>query len=131
MTVVDNPIEEIFRVWKEEMESVVGDNCSMDNSIVINKTPYARMIFTGNKGSGYDITGNECAVEINVQVEFYSNGVKPLKQSFDMDAVSHRALTYMGFRRTYGLQFINNEDRALTRSVARYSLLYTGQLTTI
>lgn len=127
--VVDNPVEEIFKIWGAAIESEVGKgNYSMDSSSLIAKAPFARLIMLGNPTSGTDTEGNEVATKISFQTESFASGQRPLTKVYKIDSASHAAMVGMGFQRTYGPELIENADQKIKRIVSRYSRIYTGQL---
>lgn len=130
MITVDNPISRIFERWGQAVEPIVGEkHYSMDASLTDIKVPYARLLLMGMPLYDGDLEGDECAVDISVQVDCFAGGRKSLSKVYEIDAASHAALVDMGFRRTYGPELMaNNEDVSLKRTVTRYSRVYTGYL---
>jgi len=129
--IVNNPISEIFRTWKSAIEPVVGEgNVSMEQSAVIERCPYARLYLMGNVGRGYDLQGNEAATMPTLQVECFADGEYAIEDVYDIDEISHTALTGLGFRRTFGPELITNIDNNIKRTVSRYRRIYTGTFET-
>ena len=129
--VVKNPVSDVFERWSKEIEPVVGKgNFSMDNSqtIASTKKAYAKLLMLGNPTSRSDLEGDECATIPSFQSESYASGTKALSKVYEIDNVSHKAMTDMGFRRTYGPVLQNNADNSIKRVVSRYSRIYTGTL---
>lgn len=126
---VKNPVLDVFTIWGDSIESVVGKgNYSMEDSSVIARTPYARLFQIGNPGTRWDLEGDECATTPSYQVDCFASGQKALSKVYEIDEVSHKAMTSMGFRRTYGPEPMRNIDSKIKRVTSRYSRLYTGQL---
>ena len=129
--VVKNPVSDVFERWSKEIEPVVGKgNFSMDNSqtIASTKKAYAKLLMLGNPTSRGDLEGDECATIPSFQSESYASGTKALSKVYEIDNVSHKAMTDMGFRRAYGPVLQNNADNSIKRVVSRYSRIYTGTL---
>ena len=126
---VKNPVVDVFEHWKTAMEAKIGaGNCSMDKSALIAKAPYARLFLMSNPGVRWDLSGNETATTAAFQVESFASGQKALTKVYEIDAVSHKAMTEMGFRRTYGPELVDNADNSIKRVISRYSRMYTGYL---
>lgn len=129
--VVKNPVSDVFERWGNAIEPVVGKgNFSMDNSqtIASTKKAYAKLLMLGNPASRGDLEGDECATIPSFQSESYASGTKALSKVYEIDNVSHKAMTDMGFRRAYGPVLQNNADNSIKRVVSRYSRIYTGTL---
>lgn len=129
--VVKNPVSDVFERWGNAIEPVVGKgNFSMDNSqtIASTKKAYAKLLMLGNPASRSDLEGDECATIPSFQSESYASGTKALSKVYEIDNVSHKAMTDMGFRRAYGPVLQNNADNSIKRVVSRYSRIYTGTL---
>lgn len=129
--VVKNPVNEVFKRWGNAIEPVVGKgNFSMDNSqtIASTKKTYAKLLMLGNPTSRGDLEGDECATIPSFQSESYASGTKALSKVYEIDNVSHKAMTDMGFRRAYGPVLQSNADNSIKRVVSRYSRIYTGTL---
>lgn len=126
---VKNPVGIIFEIWGKEIKKIVGDgNYSMEDSSVIARTPYACLYQMSNPGTRWDLEGDECATTPSYQVDCFASGQKALTKAYAIDDVSHKAMTSMGFRRTYGPVPMLNIDSKIKRVTSRYSRLYTGQL---
>lgn len=130
MDVVKNPVQEIFENWGNAMREVVGENYTMDETQTISneKKVFARMEMLGAPGVRYDLEGNESLIMPSFQVDSYAAGQKGLSRAYEIDEASHKAMTAMRFRRTYGPQTMNNLDSNLKRVVSRYSRVYSGTL---
>lgn len=127
--IVKNPVSDVFSIWGAAMEKVVGKgNYSMENSSVIARTPYACLFQMGNPGTRWDLEGDECATTPSYQVDCFASGQKSLSKVYEIDEASHKVMTSMGFRRTYGPEPMRNIDSKIKRVTSRYSRLYTGQL---
>lgn len=125
---VDNPFDYVFKKWGETMVNVVGEgNYSMDKSSQIAKTPYARMFMMGNPGMGFDLEGDELSTSLSFQVESFESGNKSTTKAYRIDDESHKLMTSLGFRRTYGPELIDNADSKIKRVVSRYNRIYTGK----
>lgn len=127
--VVKNPVDDVFKIWGREIEKCVGKgNYSMEDSSTIAKAPYACLFQMGNPGARWDLEGDECATTPTYQVDCFASGQKALTKVYEIDDVSHKAMTSMGFRRTYGPEPMRNIDSKIKRVTSRYNRLYTGQL---
>lgn len=127
MNTVPYFINDIYNKWVEAVKTKVGKNHSMDSSTLINKLPYASLYFIGFPTSTTDLEGDECAVTSTVQIDIYTNGQKALTEVYTIDEVSHKAMVSMGFRRTYGPEFIRNlSDTSIKRLSSRYSRIIGG-----
>lgn len=119
---LSNPFDEVFEVWGNAIESVVGEgNYSMEASGTIAKTPYAQLLPLGNITLRQDLEGNEIATTLTFQTESYASGRKALTKVLAIDATSHKAMIGMGFARTYGPNIQSNADASIKRVVSRYS----------
>lgn len=126
---VKNPVFEIFEAWGNVMRDVVGEgNYSMEDSSTIAKAPYACLYQMGNPGTRWDLEGDECATTPSYQVDSFASGQKALTKAYEIDEASHKVMTDLGFRRTYGPEPLRNIDSKIKRVTSRYSRLYTGQL---
>ena len=128
---VDNPVSKVYEKWGAEIQKVVGKgNYSMSQSgtLASGKTKYARIFLMGNPGTAWDLEGNESATTPSFQVDSFASGTKALSIVYDIDTASHKAMTDMGFRRSYGPELLENADSTIKRVVSRYSRIYTGQL---
>lgn len=126
---VDNPVSKVFERWKKKLAPLIGEeNISMEDSETIAKAPYACLKMLGAPGARYDLEGDECATMPTFQVDSFATGQKALSMAYEIDAVSHKAMTDMGFRRYYGAEQVANIDSKIKRVVSRYRMLYTGNL---
>lgn len=120
---------EVFSIWGTAIEPVVGKgNYSMENSSIIVRTPYATLFQMSNPGAVWDLEGDECATTPSYQVDCFASGQKALTKAYEIDEESHKAMTSMGFRRTYGPTVMSNIDSRIKRVTSRYIRLYTGQI---
>lgn len=127
--VVKNPVDDVFKIWGREIEKFVGKgNYSMEDSSTIAKAPYACLYQMGNPGARWDLEGDECATIPSYQVDSFASGQKALTKAYEIDDASHKVMTSLGFRRTYGPEPIRNIDSKIKRVTSRYDRLYTGQL---
>lgn len=127
--IVDNPVLKVFKRWKKKLAPLIGEeNISMEDSETIAKAPYACLKMLGNPGARYDLEGDECATMPAFQVDSFVTGQKALSMAYEIDEVSHKAMTDMGFRRYYGAEQVTNIDSKIKRVVSRYRMLYTGNL---
>lgn len=129
-TTVKNPALDAFTYWGPIIEEAVGaGNYSMDKSqtLASDKDKYARMFLLGSPGVAWDLSGNEANTLVTFQVDCFARGLFALQDVYDVDAVSHQAMTDMGFRRIYGPELIDNVDSNLKRTVSRYRRIYSGQ----
>lgn len=127
--IVKNPVSDVFSIWGAAIEKVVGaGNYSMEDSSTIAKAPYACLYQMGAPGSRWDLEGDECATTPSYQVDCFASGQKSLSKVYEIDEASHKVMTSMGFRRTYGPEPMRNIDSKIKRVTSRYSRLYTGQL---
>lgn len=126
---VKNPVSEVFSAWGAVMEDVVGSgNYTMSSSKTLAKfTKFARMFLMGNPGSRWDLEGDECGTNLSFQIDSFASGQKALSTVYDIDSASHKVMTDMGFRRTYGPELLE-DDSNIKRVTSRYSRFYTGQL---
>lgn len=127
MDTVKNPSPDVFERWSEAIEPLVGKgNYAMDMTSKIAKAPYARIFMMGNPGTAWDLEGDECATSASFQVESFASGKRPLSSVYKIDDASHKVMTEMGFRRTYGPELINNDDPLIRRVISRYQRIFTG-----
>lgn len=117
-------INGVYEKWAEAISTKVGDNYSMENSTVINSMPYATMFFNGIPGNSWTLEGDESTVSPTLQVDIYTKGQKALTQAYEIDEISHKILTQMGFRRTMGAEFIQSTDPSIKRLTSRYSRIW-------
>lgn len=127
MSVVKNPVMDVFDIWSEKLKSIKGITYSMEMSKIPSTYPYARLFPMGNPHSRSDLTGNECATIPAFQIDVFSKGRYALRNVYEIDEISHNAMIDMGFRRTYGPELIENSDNTIKRLVSRYSRLYCGE----
>ena len=129
METVRPPIREVFEVWKENMENVVGKgNCTMEKSRTLAKfKKFARMFLMGNPGSRWDLEGDECGTNLSFQIDSFASGQEALSIVYDIDSASHEVMTKLGFRRSYGPE-MTEDDSNIKRVTSRYTRFYTGQL---
>lgn len=113
-------VNQIYRKWAAAVSEKVGNNYGMKNSGTISKMPYASCVFRGIPGTAWDLEGDESAVEPTIQVDVFANGPRALIQAYEIDAVSHDALTSLGFRRYSGPVPQDNIDPSITRYVSEY-----------
>lgn len=127
---VKNPISDVYQRWREAMIPVVGEkNCPMSRSKTIAKaTKFSRIFPMESPGTRWDLEGDECATMPSFQVDSFASGQKSFSKAFDIDEESHKVMTSMGFRRTYGPEALENEDSTIQRVTSRYTMLYTGYL---
>lgn len=126
---VKNPIFDVFSAWSSAIENVVGKgNYSMEQSSVIAHTPYICLYQIGNPGARWDLEGDECATNPSYQVDSFASGQKALTKAYQIDEASHKALTSLGFQRTYGPEPVRNIDSKIKRITSRYTMLYAGKL---
>ena len=130
VSVVNNPVLNVFERWREAVEPVVGKgNYSMSSSkTLVDSDKYARIFMMGNPTTSGDLEGDECATTLSFQVDSFSVGQKALTEAYEIDSRSHEAMFNMGFRRTYGPETTENIDSNIKRVVSRYSMTYTGYL---
>lgn len=131
LTVINNPVLEVFSRWSKAIETIVGkDNYSMEKSktIATDKKKYTRLFLMGNFTQSTSLEGHECATVLSFQSESYASGVKALSTAYEIDSKSHEVMISMGFRRTYGPEEVENSEKSLKRIISRYSRVYTGQL---
>lgn len=114
-------IDTIYARWGEAVKAKVGDNYSMENSTIINDLPYCTLYFMGLPTEASVLEGDESAVTATIQVDIYTKGQRALTQAYEIDAVSHGALTQMGFRRTTGPELIQSTDPSIKRLTSRYT----------
>lgn len=127
MDTVKNPSADVFERWSEAIEPIVGEgNYAMDMTTKIAKAPYARIFLMGNPGVAWDLEGDECATSPSFQCEAFAGGKRALSSVYQIDDASHKAMTDMGFRRTFGPELVNNDDPLLRRVISRYTRIYTG-----
>lgn len=124
--VIENPFSKVFERWGESMEKIVGDNYSQEKSSTIAKAPYARMFLMGNPGMRWDLEGNECSTTLAVQCESFADGTKAIQKAYSIDTASHKAMTDMGFRRSFGPELVDNAEAKIKRVISRYTMAYTG-----
>lgn len=127
---VKNPVEDVYEIWSEAISSIVGKgNYSMDSSSTpaSDKIYYARLLMMGNPGTRYCLDNTESATMPSFQVESFARGKNAVKMAYDIDEVSHKCMTQMGFRRNFGPQLITNADSSTKRIISRYSRIYTGE----
>lgn len=126
---INNPASLVFQKWGSAMKKVVGKgHYSMDNSASIAVTPYARIIMLGNPGATWDLEGNESATRASFEVQSFADGQTAIDEVYSIDAESHKAMTDMKFRRTYGPELITNANTSIKRVVSRYSRVFSGTL---
>lgn len=127
--VVKNPVDDVFKIWGKEIEKFIGKgNYSMEDSSTIAKAPYACMFQMGAPGARWDLEGDECATNLSYQVDSYASGQKALTKAYEIDEASHKVMTSLGFRRTYGPEPVRNIDSKIKRITSRYTMLYAGKL---
>lgn len=127
--IVKNPIFNVFSAWSSAIENVVGKgNYSMEESSTIAKAPYACLYQIGNPGTRWDLEGDECATNPSYQVDSFASGQKAMTKAYEIDEASHKVLTSLGFRRTYGPEPVRNIDSKIKRITSRYTMLYAGKL---
>lgn len=127
MITVKNPVLDVFEKWLSNMQSIKGITCSMQKSAIPNKYPYSNIYMMGAPGNKWDLDGNESAIIPAFQVDSYAKGQKALSKAYEIDDISHQAMTEMGFRRTYGPEQIEGSDKTVVRVVSRYNRLYCGE----
>lgn len=126
---ISNPAEIVFLKWGSAMKKVVGKgHYSMDDSATIATTPYAKLRMLGNPGRKWDLEGNESATTVTFEVQSFADGQTAIGDAYDIDAESHKVMSGMRFRRTYGPQLITNANTSIKRVVSRYSRVYSGYL---
>lgn len=127
MDTVKNPSADVFERWSEAVEAVVGHgNCSGDMTSKVAQAPYARMFLMGNPGTAWDLEGDECATSPSFQCESFADGSRALRTVYQIDDASHKAMTEMGFRRTFGPELVTNDNPLIRRVISRYTRIYTG-----
>lgn len=127
--IVKNPVFDVFEAWGHAMKNVVGEgNYSMEDSSTIAKAPYACLFQMGAPGARWDLEGDECATTPSYQVDSFASGQKALTKAYEIDDASHKVMTSLGFRRTYGPEPVRNIDNKIKRITSRYTMLYTGKL---
>lgn len=131
VTVVDNPVLEVFSRWGKSIEPIVGKgNYSMESSRenAENKKKYARLFLTGNPTQSTDLGGNECATMPAFQIEIYASGARFMSIAYEIDKASHESMFSMGFRRFEGPRIEIDSEKKLVCIISRYRRIYTGQL---
>lgn len=124
---IKNPVSEVYETWGEAIESIVGEgNYSMDDSASVASAPYARMLMLSAVGVNYDLEGDELSIRPTFQIESYADGRRAISNAYAIDDVSHRCMTSMGYRRTYGPELITSNGAAIKRVVSRYNRIYAG-----
>lgn len=119
MTILEM-VNQIYAKWSSAVSEKVGDNYGMKNSGTISKMPYASCVFRGIPGIAWDLEGDESAIEPTIQIDIFTTGQRALTQAYEIDEVSHNALTSMGFRRYSGPAPQDNIDSSITRYVSEY-----------
>ncbi len=119
MTILEM-VNQIYAKWSSAVSEKVGDNYGMKNSGTISKMPYASCVFRGIPGIAWDLEGDESAIEPTIQIDIFTTGQRALTQAYEIDGVSHNALTSMGFRRYSGPAPQDNIDPSITRYVSEY-----------
>lgn len=123
---LSNPYEEVFAIWGEAIEQVVGEgNYSMEPSGTVAKQTYAQLLPLGNTTYRQDLEGDEIATTLTFQTDSYASGRKALTKVLSIDAAGHRAMVKMGFARTYGPKLMANADESIKRVTSRYSKKHT------
>lgn len=126
---VKTSVFDVFDKWGATMEQVLGKgNYSMEDSSTIAKAPYACLFQMGAPGARWDLEGDECATNPSYQVDSYASGQKALTKAYEIDEASHKVMTSLGFRRTYGPEPVRNIDSKIKRITSRYTMLYAGKL---
>ena len=127
VNIIIPPEDKVFGRWGKAVESVVGDNYSYNEKSTMSTYPYMRLFDIGVREVSSDLEGDECAIEIDFQVESYARGQLASSTVKKLDIVSHRALKNMGCKRIFS-GAVENIDSSIKRYVSRYTLLYTGYL---
>lgn len=127
MDIIIPPQDKVFEKWGQAVKSVVGDNYSYNEKSTMSTYPYMRLFDIGVREVSSDLEGDECAIEIDFQVESYARGQLASSTVKKLDIVSHRALKNMGCKRIFS-GAVENIDSSIKRYVSRYTLLYTGYL---
>ena len=127
MDIIVPPEDKVLERWGKAVESVVGDNYSYNEKSTMSTYPYMRLFDIGVREVSSDLEGDECAIEIDFQVESYARGQLASSTVKKLDIVSHRALKNMGCKRIFS-GAVENIDSSIKRYVSRYTLLYTGYL---
>lgn len=115
-------VETIYNRWTDAIKDKVT-GCSMENSVVINKLPYATLYFMGLPTGASVLEGGESAVTPTIQIDIYTQGQRALTQAYEIDSLSHAALTSIGFRRSAGPEPIQATDPSIKRLTSRYTRL--------
>ena len=129
--IIENPTLDVFERWGEAVKEIVGDDgysYGVSSTIANDKEVYARILSTGSTSSQNDLCNDEISLTLYFQTEIYST--VDLNKAYEIDAVSHKAMTDMGFRRTFGAELINVPQNNVIRLVSRYTRVYTGYLLT-
>lgn len=128
LDVVENPIIDVFDRLATAVEPIVGENCSMSVTEQVSDFPYFSVSILGNPTMKTDLEGNETHTTLSIQCESYVDGVGALIKAFKLDALAHKEMINMGFRRNYGPSVISNSQTSIKRVVSRYQrLLGHGQ----
>ena len=125
-SIIENPVLAVFNRWREEIAPVVGEgNYSMDYSITVAKTPYARLTLLSKSGQTWDIQGNECSLSISFQSESYASGPNAISDAYALDDVTRQVMASMGFRMVFS-EIVRNAETSIKRVVSRFTRTYTG-----
>lgn len=119
MTILEM-VNHIYAKWSTAISVKVGDNYGMKNSGTMSKMPYASCVFRGIPGIAWDLEGDESAVEPTIQIDVFTTGQRALAQAYEIDAVSHKTLKSLGFRRHSGPTPEENIDPSITRFRSEY-----------
>lgn len=118
-------INNIYGKWKEAVSTIVGENCSMENSATVAKLPYATLYFQGVITTDSDLQGNESSITPTLQVDIYIKKQRALYQAYEIDEASHKVLNGIyGMRRSYGPELIQSTDPSIKRLTSRYTRLF-------
>lgn len=129
MEVIQNPIIDIYDRLTKAVEPICGENTSMSVTEQVSTFPFYFVKLLGNPTLRTDLEGNETYSSPSVQCESFANGIGALNKAFSIDALSHREMINMGFRRTYGPVEEENSQRSIKRVISRYERLLGNEQT--
>lgn len=125
---VKNPYTSVFDRLGADVIEAVGDNFSMSDSQTPAKFPYIQLQYLGAPKVAGDLEGDECATSPSFQIDCYDNSVLAGDKVWELDDICHKAMTNMGFERTYQ-QPVPNADPTIKRVTSRYiRRVFTGKL---
>lgn len=84
--------------------------------------PYMFFNVLDNSQAADDLSNNENAVNMTVEITFFASGTSKLTTCKNLMAIASDKMRVLGFRRVFGPQQITNvSDTTICRYVARYN----------